>query len=225
MLGQPCILVDFSEPSTSEWTGLSFRAGSALHQQCDAEQIIKVLKLQSPHQVWCYMSTWPGCRLAFGQKLSWVFLRGCFGDKSVCRLSRFSHVPTLGNPMDCSLPGSSVHGVLHVKNTGVDCHALLQGIFPTQGLNPCLSHWQADSLPPAAPGKPFVDEINMQISKADCSPACWWASPNHLKAWMARKGWDFPKGKDSSSMTALELGHWLPLKHGSPWFSGLGAQD
>ena len=30
------------------------------------------------------------------------------------------------------------------------CHALLQGIFPTQGLNPCLScllHWQADSLP------------------------------------------------------------------------------
>ena len=26
------------------------------------------------------------------------------------------------------------------KNTGVDCHALLQGIFPTQGLNPGLSH-------------------------------------------------------------------------------------
>ena len=36
------------------------------------------------------------------------------------------------------------------KNTGVDCHALLQGIFPTQGLNPHLFrflHWQADSLP------------------------------------------------------------------------------
>ena len=26
------------------------------------------------------------------------------------------------------------------KNTGVDCHALLQGIFPTQGLNPGLPH-------------------------------------------------------------------------------------
>ena len=26
------------------------------------------------------------------------------------------------------------------KNTGVSCHALLQGIFPTQGLNPCLLH-------------------------------------------------------------------------------------
>ena len=26
------------------------------------------------------------------------------------------------------------------KNTGVGCHALLQGIFPTQGSNPCLLH-------------------------------------------------------------------------------------
>ena len=33
------------------------------------------------------------------------------------------------------------------KNTGVGCHFLLQGIFLTQGLNPCLLHWQEDSLP------------------------------------------------------------------------------
>ena len=33
--------------------------------------------------------------------------------------------------MDCSLPGSSVHGDSPGKNTEVDCHALLQGIFPT----------------------------------------------------------------------------------------------
>ena len=35
------------------------------------------------------------------------------------------------------------------KNSGVDCHALLQGIFPTQGSNPCLLcllHWQEGSL-------------------------------------------------------------------------------
>ena len=42
---------------------------------------------------------------------------------------------TLSNPMDCSLPGSSVHGDSPGKNTGVGCHALLQGIFPTQGSN------------------------------------------------------------------------------------------
>ena len=33
------------------------------------------------------------------------------------------------------------------KNTGVGCHFILQGIFLTQGPNPCLLHWQADSLP------------------------------------------------------------------------------
>ena len=38
--------------------------------------------------------------------------------------------------MDCSLPGISVHGDSLGKNTGVGCHALLQGIFPTWGLNP-----------------------------------------------------------------------------------------
>ena len=32
------------------------------------------------------------------------------------------------------------------KNTGVGCHFLLQGILPTQGLNPHLLHWQEDSL-------------------------------------------------------------------------------
>ena len=40
--------------------------------------------------------------------------------------------------MDCSLPGSSVHGDSPGKNTGVGCLALLQGIFPTQGSNPAL---------------------------------------------------------------------------------------
>ena len=37
---------------------------------------------------------------------------------------------TLCDPMDCSPPGSSVHGDSPGKNTGVGCHALLQGIFP-----------------------------------------------------------------------------------------------
>jgi len=30
-------------------------------------------------------------------------------------------------------------GILQ-ENTGMGCHALLQGIFPTQGLNPSLLH-------------------------------------------------------------------------------------
>ena len=44
------------------------------------------------------------------------------------------------------------------KNTGVGCHALLQGIFSTQGLNPCplcLLYGQESYLPPVSPGKPI----------------------------------------------------------------------
>ena len=107
--------------------------------------------------------------------------------------------PTLSDPMDYSLPGSSIHGIFQARvlewgaiafsahsriegtkisrvqlygvfeklyeseshsvlsdslrphgiyspwnspgqNTGVGCHALLQGIFPTQGLNPSFLH-------------------------------------------------------------------------------------
>ena len=48
--------------------------------------------------------------------------------------------PTPCNSMDCSPPGFSVRGDSPGKNTGVGCHALLQGIFPTQGLNPGLLH-------------------------------------------------------------------------------------
>ena len=40
------------------------------------------------------------------------------------------------------------------QNTGVVCHALLQGIFLTQGSNPGLPHCQADSLPAETLGKP-----------------------------------------------------------------------
>ena len=40
------------------------------------------------------------------------------------------------------------------KNTGLGCHFLLQGIFPTQGLNLCLLHWRVDSLPLSHLGSP-----------------------------------------------------------------------
>ena len=59
--------------------------------------------------------------------------------------------------MHCSPPGSSVHGDSPDKNTGVGYHALLQGIFPTQGSNPGLDSLpsEADSLLSEPPGKPM----------------------------------------------------------------------
>ena len=55
------------------------------------------------------------------------------------------------------------------KNTGVDCHALLQGIFPTQGSNLHFLHplhWQAGSLPLAPPWKSTkVDRTHVRNSR------------------------------------------------------------
>ena len=67
--------------------------------------------------------------------------------------------PTVCDRMDYSPPGSSVHGWdAPGKNTGVCCHALLQGIFPTQGSNLCLFrllHWQVGPWPQAPPEESY----------------------------------------------------------------------
>ena len=50
-------------------------------------------------------------------------------------------------------------------NTGVACHALLHGIFPTQGWNPHLLHllrWQAGSLP-LATWEAYTTETNTTL--------------------------------------------------------------
>ena len=64
------------------------------------------------------------------------------------KVKLLSSVLTLCDPMDCSLPGFSVHGIFQARVLEwVGCHFLLQGIFLTQGLNPRLLHWQAGCLP------------------------------------------------------------------------------
>ena len=52
---------------------------------------------------------------------------------------RFSHAQLFTTLKDCSPTGSPVHGDSPGKNTGVSCHALLQGIFLTQGSNSYIS--------------------------------------------------------------------------------------
>ena len=90
------------------------------------------------------------------------------------------------DPMDCRLFCPWDHSG---KNTGVDRHLLLQGIFPTQGLNPhllCLLHWQADSLPTVPPGKP--------------QPVGGWFLPNPLT---------FSMANEKVSMGAFALFYWI----------------
>ena len=65
--------------------------------------------------------------------------------------------PILSDPLDCSLPGSSVHGDSPGKNTGVDGHALLQGIFLTQGSNPGLMYYRQILHSLCHQGSPIMD--------------------------------------------------------------------
>ena len=56
--------------------------------------------------------------------------------------------PTLCDPLDCSPPGSPVHGISQARILGWDDISSSKGsIFLTQRSSSHLLHWQADSLP------------------------------------------------------------------------------
>ena len=67
------------------------------------------------------------------------------------------YLVALCNHMHCSPPTSSVRGFSPGKNTGVDCHALLQGIFPIQGLNPGLQHCKRNLYWLSHQGSPRIE--------------------------------------------------------------------
>ena len=56
--------------------------------------------------------------------------------------------------MDCSPPGSSVHGISQARTLEWVAISFFQGVFLPQGLHSRLLHWQVDSLP-ESPGKPI----------------------------------------------------------------------
>ena len=64
------------------------------------------------------------------------------------------------------------------------CHFLLQGIFPTQGWNPCLLHWQAGSLPLSHQGGPGDGYFILIRSDEDGTHLRLWAPP-----WYPRDIW------------------------------------
>ena len=76
------------------------------------------------------------------------FIRGIFMNNSLdypfeairCQSEVAQSCLTLCDPMDCSPPGSFHPWNFLGKSTGVGCHYLLQGIFPTRGFNPGLPH-------------------------------------------------------------------------------------
>ena len=98
----------------------------------------------------CCINWWPVCFIqpswlspAKTKRIWEFFLSSSFFPVQVCMLSLWvvsQLFLTVAHQAPCpwNFPG---------KNTGVGCPFQLQGIFPTQGLNLPLLHWQADSLP------------------------------------------------------------------------------
>ena len=78
---------------------------------------------------------------------------GIFSRAHVCYVAQLCL--NLCDPMGCSPTSCSVHGDSPAKNTGVGCHALLQGTFPTQGSNLCLL-WLVHCRQILYQGSPFL---------------------------------------------------------------------
>ena len=122
-----------SEPNEATFLPNGKHIRGLNHESCNT--VVHISWKKKPMHNWtCAVQTYvvQGSTL-FKQLYCFIFLLAV-----VCLVAQLCL--TLWDPMDCRLPGSSVHGDSPGKNTGVGCHALLQGIFSTQGLNPSLPH-------------------------------------------------------------------------------------
>ena len=76
--------------------------------------------------------------------------------------------PTLCDPMDCSLPGFSVHGDSPGKDTRVGLPCPPPGDLPNPGIEPRSPSLRADSLLFEPPGKPFLGILQARILEWVC---------------------------------------------------------
>ena len=125
------------------------------------------------------------------------------------------------NPRDYSSPGSSVHGDSPRRNTGVGCHAPIQGIFLTQGPNPdpphrrqilyCLSH-QGSPYDPANPTSGHIARENhnsksyMHLSVYCCTV---YINQDMEAAWMS-----IHRGVDGKMWHIYTMEYYLAVKRG-----------
>ena len=135
-------------------------------------------------------------------KLDYILL------SSIC--SVIQSCPTLCDPIDCSLPGSSVHGILQARVLEWAAIFLLQGILPTQGSNLRLLHllhWQADSLPRVPLGKGFQERPTNH-----CSDLWFLFSPTPIRGPNGR--W---KVKSREGRRVEGCWKWMLCKRSSRW--------
>ena len=75
--------------------------------------------------------------------------------------------------MDCSPPGSSVHGIFQARILEWVDTSFSRGIFLSQGSNPHLLHWQVDSLTLSHQGSPYGLVCTKLLSHVQISVIPW----------------------------------------------------
>ena len=93
-----------------------------------------------------------------------------------------------------SLPGSSVHGDVPGKNTGVGCHFLLQGIVSTQESNLGLLHCRQILYQLSYQGSPPSSLFLFRRCPQEALVPCWW-KVRQTRKWVFDWAPEWPSGK------------------------------
>ena len=116
-------------------------------------------------------------------------LDGITNSMDMCCVLGCSVMPILYDPMDCSLPGSSIHGDSLVKNTGMSCMPP-PGYLPNPGIESRSLTLQTDSLPAELPGKPSMGMNLGKIWEMERDREPWHAIVHGVaKSWTQLGNW------------------------------------
>ena len=110
------------------------------------------------------------------------FLLQCVKVKSESEVAQ--SCPTLHDPMDCSLPGSSVHGIFPGKSTEVGCHCLL----------------------------PSREEQQVKIITWHAGKRWWKSGKTSHRTWWPK--WDYSRLEPGEKRQCLDRGHSLCHRRG-----------
>ena len=131
----------------------------------------------------------------------WTELIQCVCARSLSCVQLFATCFQLFGP-----PDSSVHGDSSGKNTGVGGHAVLQGIFPTQGSNPGFSHCRQ-----------ILYHISHQCEKSLISPTNLWDIKLNKMNYFSVVMGDMANTRGNVMVTTRILELWTPGEISEKW--------
>ena len=129
-------------PWTQEPGGLPSTGSHRVGHDWNELSAVVVWQIHSYYSISCGQDTSPS-------------VSSCVNQMGACMdVQLIQSCPTLCDPVNCSPPGSSVHGILQARILEQVAMPSSRGIFPTQGLNPHLLHWRQILYPLSHLGSP-----------------------------------------------------------------------